>query len=127
MLDATKHQDDKINRLLTTVAFLTAAALALAGLAMQRTVVRHLPGRRPVRAAAGHIGLGGFLAGVTVSVIMLMVSITTPLVLPGGTNPVTPDIRVRAGAEDQSVYFNEISETALPGWYTRSGGRTSLR
>lgn len=125
VLDATKHQDDKISRLLTTVAFLTAAALALAG----------LEGGRPLSATfrvddrytlpLAIIGLAGFLAGVTVSVIMLLASTTTPLTLPGRTNSVTPDIRYVPGPRTSQSYFNEISETALPGWYYKWGATVS--
>ncbi|HJQ03463.1 MAG TPA: hypothetical protein VJ851_17840 [Jatrophihabitans sp.] len=120
VLDATKHQDDKINRLLTTVAFLTAAALALAGLGtggQPLTATFLVDGRYHLPLAI--IGLAGFLAGVTISVIMLIASMTTPLVLPGRTNPVTPDVRYVSGPEVPQFYFNEISGTALPGWYRK--------
>ncbi|HQY32406.1 MAG TPA: hypothetical protein PLS68_00425, partial [Actinotalea sp.] len=40
VLDAVKHQDDKIGRLLTGLAFLTAATLAVAGLGGAEFVTR---------------------------------------------------------------------------------------
>jgi hypothetical protein len=125
VLDATKHQDDKINRLLTTVAFLTAAALALAGLQSGRplSATFRVDGQYTLPLAL--IGLGGFLAGVTVSVIMLLASTTTPLTLPGRANSVTPDIRYVPGPRRSQSFFNEISETALPGWYYKWRAKVS--
>jgi len=125
VLDATKHQDDKINRLLTTVAFLTAAALALAGLQGGRPLAAtfRVDGRYTLPLAL--IGLGGFLAGVTVTVIMLLASTTTPLTLPGRTNSVTPNIRYVPGPRKSQSYFNEISETALPGWHYKWRAKVS--
>src|SRR5687767_12578535 len=41
VLDATKHQDDKIGRMLTSVAFLTAAAMALAALSSAQFLTRN--------------------------------------------------------------------------------------
>ena len=127
VLDATKHQDDKINRLLTTVAFITAAALALTSSAM----TAHRSPRPSWWTAScalplASIGLAGFLAGVTVSVILLIVSMTTPLVLPGGSNPVTPAISYVPCPKTGQFYFNEISGSALPAWYA-SGGRSRPR
>lgn len=120
VLDATKHQDDKINRLLTTVAFITAAALALTTLGHDSapiTAAFVLDGRQSLPLAG--IGLAGFLAGVTVSVILLIVSMTTPLVLPGGSNPLTPAIRYVPGPKTGQFYFNEISGSALPAWHRK--------
>jgi hypothetical protein len=120
VLDATKHQDDKINRLLTTVAFITAAALALTTLGHDSapiTATFLVDGRLSLPLAS--IGLAGFLAGVTVSVILLIVSMTTPLVLPGGSNPVTPAIRYVPGPNTGQFYFNEISGSALPAWHRK--------
>jgi hypothetical protein len=120
VLDATKHQDDKINRLLTTVAFITAAALALTTLGHDSapiTATFLVDGRLALPLAS--IGLAGFLAGVTVSVILLIVSMTTPLVLPGGSNPVTPAIRYVSGPKTGQFYFNEISGSALPAWHRK--------
>jgi hypothetical protein len=120
VLDATKHQDDKINRLLTTVAFITAAALALTTLGHDSapiTATFLVDGRLALPLTS--IGLAGFLAGVTVSVILLIVSMTTPLVLPGGSNPVTPAIEYVPGPKTGQFYFNEIVGSALPGWHRK--------
>ena len=120
VLDATKHQDDKINRLLTTVAFITAAALALTTLGHDSapiTATFLVDGRLELPLAS--IGLAGFLAGVTVSVILLIVSMTTPLVLPGGSNPVTPAIGYVPGPEDRAVLLQRDSGSALPAWHRK--------
>ena len=119
VLDATKHQDDKISRLLTTVAFLTAAALALAGLHSGGPLAAPylIDGRFTL--PLGLIALGGFLICVTVSVIMLIASTTTPLVWPGRSSSVVPDINYAQGPRYGQIFFNEIARTALPAWYRK--------
>lgn len=119
VLDATKHQDDKISRLLTTVAFLTAAALALAGLHSGAPLAAPylIDGRFTL--PLGLIALGGFLICVTVSVIMLIASTTTPLVWPGRSSSVVPDIHYAQGPRYGQIFFNEIARTALPAWYRK--------
>ncbi|HEX8094914.1 hypothetical protein [Jatrophihabitans sp.] len=119
VLDATKHQDDKINRLLTAVAFLTAATLALAGLhGGDPLAARYLVDGR-FALPLGLICLAGFLVGVSITVIMLIASLTTPLVFPGGAKPIAPTIRYVTEVESGQIYFNEISRTALPQWYLK--------
>jgi hypothetical protein len=118
VLDATKHQDDKINRLLTTVAFITAAVLALTTLgAGSKPITATFLVDDRYRLPLGIITLACFLAGVTISVVMLVASMTTPLTLPGRTNSVTPDVEYVSRPQVPQFYFNEIAGTALPGWY----------
>lgn len=115
ILDATKHQDDKINRLLTTVAFLTAAALALA----------NLSGAVPL-ATAYNVGdsevplpqilLGVFLVGVVATVIMLITSLTTPLRFPGAAGGNERFKYAPAGAQVSQFYFHEIAKSPLNDW-----------
>lgn len=116
VLDATKHQDDKIGRLLTAIAFLTAAALALANLA-QGHVIRALfnVGGSPVPLAL--YSLSAFLFGVLVTVVLLVTSFATPLRLPGLQQPSRkrPPFYV-TDAETSQIYFSEISRTSVDEW-----------
>jgi hypothetical protein len=118
VLDATKHQDDKIGRLLTTTAFLTAASLALAGLGSAKaiSVPVNLGGDSPSQPgsiAIGFICLVAFLIGVSITVIQLIGSLSTPLRLPGLD-------RARRGASNggipSTVYFHEIEKNTLGEW-----------
>jgi hypothetical protein len=119
VLDATKHQDDKINRLLTTAAFLTAASLALAGLISGKAVTAHYLVDHNLQLPLALIALAGFLGGITVAVIMLISSLTTPLVFPGGSKPILPKIPYVTSAKFGQVYFYEIAKTAPPEWYAK--------
>jgi hypothetical protein len=81
VLDATKHQDDKINRLLVTIAFLTAATLALANLggAVALSTYFRLD---DVAIPLPRIALAVYLLGVAATVVMLVNSLTTPVKFP---------------------------------------------
>lgn len=133
VLDATKHQDDKINRLLTAISFLTAGSIALASFAQAapaRSWFQLGPaseaGSTP-QAPLALIALGSFLVGVVGSVLMLIASLTTPLRFPGGSRPLVPDIpyvdRTRVG----QVYFFEIERASLLEWFMKwKRGRAEL-
>jgi hypothetical protein len=126
VLDATKHQDDKINRLLTTVAFLTAASLALAGLLSGKSITAVYIIDRHLRLPLGLIALAGFLSGITVTVIMLISSLTTPLVFPGGSKAILPEIPYVNNIKFGQVYFYEIAKTAPPEWYAKWADDTTV-
>src|SRR5690349_18299080 len=76
VLDATKHQDDKIGQLLTSIAFLTAATIALAALEPAQVLARRflIP---PFRAPLGLISLSVFLLGIAFSVMLLLINLST--------------------------------------------------
>lgn len=81
VLDATKHQDDKIGRFLTAIAFLTTGAIAL----LFRTDVissRYSfgDGSRWPLVLVGSIG---FFACTFTAVMFLLISLSSPLRLPG--------------------------------------------
>ncbi len=120
LLDATKHQDDKINRLLSAIAFLTASSLALGNLnsaAGVRTRYLVTPGTVVPLAL---ILLGAFLIGVIASVVMLINSLTTPLRFPGGTKAAMPKINYADRTVEASpIYFTEIAGTSLQQWYAK--------
>ena len=82
VLDATKHQDDKIGRMITGIAFLTAAALSLAALGGAEFVTRSFY-VGPFHLPLGLITLIVFLVGVIFTVLLLLGSLATPLRIPG--------------------------------------------
>ena len=82
VLDATKHQDDKIGQLLTSIAFLTAATLAMAALESGNFITRSFE-VEPYKLPLALIALVAFLVGVAWSVMLLLVSLSTPLRVPG--------------------------------------------
>jgi hypothetical protein len=118
VLDATKHQDDKIGRLLTTIAFLTAASLALAGLGSAKaiSVPVILGGDSPNQSgsvAIGFVCLVAFMIGVSITVIQLIGSLSTPLRLPG----LDPARRHRSSkAMPSTLYFHEIEKNTIDEW-----------
>ena len=108
VLDATKHQDEKIGRILAAVSFLTAAALALV------TASEIGLGRRFV---LGDVELpllaytfAAFVIGVVFSVTLLLTSVTTALTLPRSTTQ-------ESETEVKSlVYFNSIARAPYDKW-----------
>ncbi len=114
ILDATKHQDDKINRLLTTVAFLTAASLALASLNSAGPLNADFALDPSVVLPLAKIALGAFLLGVVATVIMLITSLTTPLRFPG--QGFEPFDYASKGAQVSQFYFHEISKSTRSDW-----------
>ncbi|HWL37300.1 MAG TPA: hypothetical protein VNQ77_14045 [Frankiaceae bacterium] len=99
VLDATKHQDDKIGRIVTAVSFLIAASLTLANMS-GITITRRFVvdgAERPLLAYA----VAGFVLGVVATVVLLLGSLTTGLTLPG---------RPRSGPRDREslLYFHSI-------------------
>ena len=116
VLDATKHQDDKIGQLLTSISFLTAAALALAALESSNFLTRPIA-VTPYQLPLALIALVAFLAGVAWSVMLLLLSLSTPLRVPGLTrsrrsNPTKWVRDIRAS----QIYFYEISKISVDQW-----------
>lgn len=131
VLDATKHQDDKVGRLLTAISFLTAGALALANLAGGKTVAARFE-VQPFRLPVGMFCLTFFLLAVFVTVVLLIASIATPLRLPGHT----PATKHRAqnsegpvqGIKTSQLYFAEIAKVSVNQWkYKWEGSADNLR
>ncbi|UOB12275.1 hypothetical protein MQE23_25865 [Streptomyces sp. HP-A2021] len=121
-LDATKHQDEKIGRFLTGVAFLTAATLALASLNSAKFTARDfkIP---PYQLPLTIISVAIFLLGVTLSVILLLAALTAPLSIPGVTQPINLSeeesrfLWERNRIEGCSpVYFVQISALSIGEW-----------
>jgi hypothetical protein len=131
VLDATKHQDDKIGRLLTAIAFLTAASLALASLATSPTLVRRFvvsgaprgPQHLPPLVL---ITLATFLVCVVLAVVLLVDALATPLRIPGLGHDVRQK-RVSLGDFSQ-IYFYDIAGLGRDEWQRKwSAGRAALR
>lgn len=116
VLDATKHQDDKVGRMLTSVAFLTAATLALAALASANFVTRKFD-ISPFVLPLGLIALVVFLVGVVFTVMLLLTSLATPLRLPGMVSSKRRRPVEWAGSvQGSQVYFYEIAGLTADEW-----------
>ncbi|MGV9568861.1 hypothetical protein ACWDRX_04220 [Streptomyces nigra] len=114
VLDATKHQDDNIGRLLTGVAFLTAAVLALAALNSGVYAARTFF-VAPYHVPLALIFISIFLLGVSISVIILLAGLTQPLGLPGITDPAIYGSHRRFS----QIYFLHISQMTRIEWKQR--------
>lgn len=109
ILDATKHQDDKIGRIITGLAFLTAAALAFANQIGVDTRFDLVDRRLPLLAYA----VGAFVVGVVFTVSMLLSSLTTGLTLPGSARPSGPTGTVSL------IYFYSVARATREEWRAR--------
>jgi hypothetical protein len=118
VLDASKHQDDKIHRLLTAIAFLVTASLALGNLGGARYITaRFEVGERLI--PLGLLCLGVFLVGIVGVVIMLIGGLTTPLRFPGGQRSDAPEITYTTDLQAGQVYFYEIASGSLEEWHEK--------
>lgn len=81
VLDATKHQDDKIGRFVAGIAFLVAAALVFLdkGNVLQTA---YRIGDRPVRLAA--LAMAAFLVLITLALLLYLIASSAPLTAPAG-------------------------------------------
>ena len=119
VLDATKHQDDKVGRVLTSVAFLTAATLALAALASASFVTRNFD-VPPFVLPLGLIALVVFLVGIAFTVMLLLTSLTTPLRLPGlVTSKRRRPVEWIGDVPGSQIYFYEIAGFSADEWETK--------
>jgi hypothetical protein len=106
VLDATKHQDDKVGRIITAAAFLTAGAFALITHTFADTTTLSLPdGNVPVVS----IGVGLYFACTAFAVTGLLLSLATPLVL---ISEADPDY-------ESLIFFHEISRLSTEQWRER--------
>lgn len=103
VLDATKHQDDKVGRFLTAIAFLTAAAIAFGTRGDVLQVRYDLDGSVPVPG----ILFAGFITFVVIAVLFLLMALGQALRPP----------RSRPGGEVQSrLFFLVISQVPEEVW-----------
>lgn len=126
VLDAVKHQDDKIGRLFTGIAFLTAAALAMANLGSAKYLSQKYIGWWAAPPAM--LSLAAYLLLVLAAVTILIGSLGTPLRVPGlsGAAPKNPVDWVGPRPASQ-IYFGEISKLSLLQWREKwTGGVEDL-
>lgn len=103
VLDATKHQDDKVGRLLAAVAFLTGGALIFAK-------ADYLTKSYPVGAHEYHltaIFLGAFLFFDFIAITLFVLTVATPLTFPG---------RASGGGKTSHLFFHVISRKTQDEW-----------
>jgi len=121
VLDATKHQDDKIGRLFTGVSFLTAAAIATANLGNPSYLSqRYTEFSTPVELPPlGIVTLAVYLVLVIFCVMLLINSLATPLRTPGRGSRGTPFEVSYAGdpkIETSQIYFGQIAKYSEEEW-----------
>jgi hypothetical protein len=103
VLDATKHQDDKVGRVITAAAFLTVGALALVTHTFAPSVDLILPGARlPIVS----IAIGIFLACTAFAVVGLLLSLSTPHVFLSELRPNYKSL----------IFFHEIGLRSEKDW-----------
>ena len=104
VLDATKHQDDKVGRLLGAVAFLTGAALIFARSETLQVGFRFDGRDIPIVA----VSLGVFVLLDLVAVILFLTATSAPLTLPRRVG--------NRRSERSHIYFTPIARTRLEEW-----------
>jgi hypothetical protein len=103
VLDATKHQDDKVGRIITAAAFLTTGALALVTFNFDADTTVVVPGIKiPVVA----LGVGIYLAFTALAVVVLLLSLSTPFVYLSNTRKNYKSI----------IFFHEIGRLDRDSW-----------
>lgn len=117
VLDAVKHQDDKIGRLFAGESFLTAASLAMANLGGSTYLSQKYAEWPGVPLAM--LTLTSFLVVIVISVMLLVSSLGTPLRVPGlSRGPRNRNVD-RDGAKSSQIYFGEISTVSLEEWKSK--------
>ncbi|MBC2908310.1 hypothetical protein, partial [Streptomyces cupreus] len=117
VLDAIKHMDDKIGRLLTSVAFLTTAMLALGSLSAAQYLgydFQVTPYELPVVL----ISITVFLLGVFMAVMLLLAGRAAPIGVPGvsgdpASNPLNSAGHPRKMSQ---LWFLKIAEATQDEW-----------
>ena len=107
VLDATTHQDEKIGRLLTAIAFLTGASLALAGLSGSNHLLRPYT-LGPFEIPLALVTIGAFVLWVSFAVMLLLAAFSTPLQIPGFGDPARPRATVKPEKIHQIYFFGII-------------------
>lgn len=110
VLDATKHQDDKVGRFLTAFAFFSGGAIALLNQDFVKKTSYEIEPFSKLRLPA--LLLGFFLVLLGFTVLALLMSVGTPLKLPGfgiGSD--------RSSSTSSSpIYFLAISKITSDEW-----------
>lgn len=127
ILAATTHQDDKVGRLITSSAFLTAASLALAGLGSASGLKRTYD----VLGAGQNVALAlwvfsGYLVCIGLATTLFVQAISTPLRIPAFVPTAMPSKDSDADHRPVSMfYFYPISGATLQEWRAQWRGADS--
>jgi hypothetical protein len=105
ILDATKHQDDKIGRILGAVAFFTGGALAFVDRELLQA--RYQIGDSSVPLVATSLAV--FLILTSLSVLEYLLALVAPLISP-------PRHKGPAKGVTSHIFFSTISEVAAEEW-----------
>jgi hypothetical protein len=105
VLDATKHQDDKIGRFLTAIAFLFTGSVAFAARTALLDVRVVLDGK--IYALAG-LFLGAFLLLSILAVLLMVIALGPNLTLPRGQR--------KKGSEGSRLFFLSIASKTQDQW-----------
>ncbi len=111
VLDATKHQDDKVGRFLTAIAFLMAAAIAFGVRADVLTIKYDLQRPLPLPAILFMV----FFALVILSVVLLLFALGQALRLPSSTAP----------GRSSYLFFMSIADHSNDNWNRQWSRETS--
>jgi uncharacterized integral membrane protein len=104
VLDATKHQDDKIGRVLAAIAFFTGGVIAF--LDRDAVKARYLVGDRDVPLVA--ISLGLFLVLAALSALLFVLATSAPLTLPRR--------RSESSSSTSHLFFRSIASVDHDTW-----------
>lgn len=107
VLDATKHQDDKVGRQLTALAFLTAATLVFASKGALSLRVNMNGSLEPLPTYF----MSGFLLCTAVSALMLILALASPLFLPSSATRKRPE-----PDGPSSLFFKSMSQYSEDEW-----------
>ncbi|MFC7358891.1 hypothetical protein [Nocardioides astragali] len=118
VLDATKHQDDKVGRYLAALAFLTTGAIALLfrGGILSRQF--EFSGNYPFEPKPPLIAIAalGFFACVLLSVALLLLCLSTPLRVPGQRRDASKKGSSLSGSR---LFFSYIGAEPISEWRAR--------
>jgi hypothetical protein len=118
VLDATKHQDDKVGRFLTAFAFFAGGAIALLNQDFVKNTSYQIDPFPKLRLPS--LLLGFFLVLLGFTVLALLMSVGTPLKLPG--------FGIGSGSSSSTssspIYFLAISKITSEEWKAQLTGMT---
>lgn len=122
LLDATKHQDDKVGRLLTATAFLAAAGISIANLSGSAV-------HAPLKAGASLIpsvlemAIVPFLLLVALAAVSLIHGLSTPVRIPSFSAEGKPHGKPAVS----QLFFFDIARYSLHEWQDKWGVGESAR
>lgn len=121
VIDATKHQDDKIGRFLTAIAFLSASSFAMANLGNSQflTAVFYFTPNFGIKFSL--VTLLVYFLGVLVTILLLLSSFATPLKFPSHESGESDTLLINPYG-GSTIFFNEIARETKDAWFIRWQG-----